>query len=92
MHSGTRELGRAEASGLLWQAPRRPSPPCLAALVAAQTLLWALACALAPPPLRLVDFERANTYPCGKVLTGLKNHREWSPMPLPREEHRGVGT
>ena len=50
MHSGTRELGRAEASGLLWQAPRRPSPPCLAALVAAQTLLWALACALAPPP------------------------------------------
>ena len=49
-------------------------------------------CPCPPPPLRLVDFERANTYPCGKVLTGLKNHREWSPMPLPREEHRGVGT
>ena len=45
-----------------------------------------------PRPPRLKDFERANTYLCGKVLNGLKNHREWSPMPLPREEHRGVGT
>ena len=66
----------------------RPSPArCPAAPVATQIRFWALGCA---PHLRIL---KGLIHTCvEKVLTGLKGHRERSPMPLPGQAHGGVGT
>lgn len=86
MRSGARELGRGWGFRTAVAGSTRPSPArCLAAPVATQTRLWAL-----PPHLRIL---KGLIHTCvEKVLTGLKDHREWSPTPLPGQAHGGVGT
>ena len=77
-------LGLQDCYGRLHQAFPRPLS---CGPVATQIRFWALGCA---PHLRIL---KGLIHTCvEKVLTGLKGHREWSPTPLPRQAHGGVGT